>query len=90
MEKCVGGSVRKNYIYGNETRKTEAEKLTVAPLQWSVGASAGLQFNISGLIGIYLEPGLTYHFRNGAPVETVYSDRPLNFSLNLGLRFSFD
>ena len=51
---------------------------------------AGVQFSLSPLIGIYLEPGAIYYFDNGSDIETVYSDRPLNFNLNLGIRFSFD
>ena len=90
LEKCVGGNVRKNYIYGNDPRDAETEKVMVRPLQWSVSAMAGLQFNCSRLIGIYLEPGMTYHFNNGSDVETVYSVHPLNFNLNFGLRFSLE
>ncbi len=88
VEKCISGSVRQNYFYGNEHRNTETDRLAAGPLQWSVAASAGLQFSISPLVGIYLEPGLTYHFDNGSDVATVYSEQPLNFNLNLGLRFS--
>ena len=88
VEKCIAGSVRSDYFYGNDRRNTEREDVTVRPLQWSAAASAGFQFRLSPLVGIYLEPGLIYHFDNGSDIETVYSDRPFNFNLNLGLRFS--
>lgn len=90
LEKCVGGNVRSDYIYGNDVRSHDSARLVVRPLQWSVTASAGLQFNLSRMAGIYIEPGAAYHFYNGSDVETIYSDRPLNFSLNFGLRFMFD
>lgn len=89
LEKCVGGKIRSDYVYGGNVRDTETEKLNIRPLQWSVGASAGLQFRLSGIVGLYLEPGVIYHFRNGSGVESAYSVHPLNFNLNLGLRFSF-
>ena len=88
LEKCIGGTVRSDYVYGGDVRESGREKLTVKPLQWSVGASAGLQFKLSGIVGLYLEPGVIYHFANGSEVETAYSAHPLNFNLNLGLRFS--
>lgn len=90
MEKCVGGNVSTDYIYSNDIRDSQRERLMVKPLQWSVTALAGVQFSLSPLIGIYLEPGAIYYFDNGSDIETVYSDRPLNFNLNLGIRFSFD
>ena len=89
MEKCVGGSVKADYIHNGDIRNSETDRLRVKPLQWSVGASAGLQFNISRLVGIYVEPGVTYRFDSGADVESVYTDKPVNFNMNLGLRFSF-
>ena len=88
LEKCIGGTVRSDYVYGGDVRESGREKLTVKPLQWSVGASAGLQFKLSGIVGLYLEPGVIYHFANESEVETAYSAHPLNFNLNLGLRFS--
>ena len=90
VEKCVGGSIRTDYVYDNDSRDSGKEKISDKPLYWSVGAAAGLQFNLSESAGIYLEPGVSYHFRNGSSLETVYSEHPLNFSLNLGLRFSFN
>ena len=38
-------------------------------------------------MAIYAEPGISYHFDNGSNVTTFYSDNPLAFSLNVGLRF---
>ena len=88
LEKCVGGRVRSDFVYSNDVRDRDTESLIVRPLQWSCGVSAGLQVNLTGLVGIYVEPGTTWHFRNSSDVETVYSEHPLNFNLNLGLRFS--
>ena len=45
---------------------------------------------LSELLGIYAEPGFSYYFDNGSFVETVYRERPFNFSLSLGLRFNLN
>ena len=89
MEKCVGGRVKSDFVHNGDVRNSENDRLTVSPLQWSVAVSAGLQFSITRLVGIYVEPGVSYHFDNGADVQSVYTDKPLNFNMTLGLRFSF-
>ena len=89
MEKCVGGRVKSDFVHNGDVRNSENDRLTVSPLQWSVAVSAGLQFSITRLVGIYVEPGVSYHFDSGADVQSVYTDKPLNFNMNLGLRFSF-
>ena len=88
-EKCVSGKTVKDYILDNQDPKPDSEKITIKPLQWSISASAGAQFNIVKTVGIYAEPGLSYYFDNGTEVKTIYKDRPLNFNVNLGLRFTF-
>ena len=90
LEKCVSGNVRHTYTYSNDTRDMDTEKLAVKPLQWSVMASAGAQFKITDFVGIYLEPGVIYHFDNGSEIQSSYTEQPFNFNLNLGLRFSFE
>lgn len=54
----------------------------------SVNAAAGAALKLSPSISVYAEPGLSYHFKNGSGVESAYTDRPLGFSLNVGLRWS--
>lgn len=66
---------------------------TVFPLYWSLTASASAAYKLSSLVGLYLEPGLSWHFGSksdsGLALETVWSGRPLNFQLNAGVRFYF-
>lgn len=87
-EKCVSGKVERDFGLDNHTTQSENEDVTVKPLQWSVNASAGLQFNITRAIGLYAEPGVSCYIDNGSPVETIYNERPFNFNLNVGLRFT--
>ena len=89
IEKCVAGSYSQSYILnGNSTGKSSAD-VEDHPFQWSVNLSAGLQFNINSLLGIYAEPGAAYYFDDGSSLKTIYKEKPLNFNLNLGVRLSF-
>ena len=88
-EKCVSGNQKKEYVLNNKIEKKETQDLNEKPFQWSVNASAGLQYNISPSIGLYAEPGISYYFNDGTSTKTIYKDKPCNFNLNLGLRFTF-
>lgn len=89
MEKCVAGNRVTTNVYGTLTGEPQSEKVGVNPLQWSVSASAGVQYRFSPWAGIFLEPGASYYFANGSGVESAYTARPFSFNIELGLRFSF-
>lgn len=90
VEKCVGGTTSTSYIVDSAVKSTVRDRIIVEPLQWSVGASFGLGYSFNEFLGIYAEPGFSYYFDNGSFVETVYRERPFNFSLSLGLRFNLN
>lgn len=87
-EKCVDGKTKKKYILNNQIEKTDTEDLYKKPFQWSLNASAGLQFDLTNEVGLYVEPGLSYYFDDHTAIQTIYKDKPLNFNLNLGLRLT--
>ena len=89
VEKCVSGRAETRYVLRGRGESTERRSMEIKPLQWSVAAAAGLQYNLSPRTGLYVEPGIGYYFDNGSETETAYSKRPLNFNLNLGIRISF-
>lgn len=87
VEKAVRGRVHETYILnGTEYRSDSYD--TELPWQFSLNLSAGFQYNISPTLGIFVEPGLQYYLPNNSSLCTIYSDKPLNFSLNLGLRLT--
>lgn len=88
MEKCVAGKTRTDYFVDGKKVSSENGRIMVEPLQWSVSAYVGAQYSFNRLVGLYVEPGAAYYFRNGSPVNCIYSERPFNFSLRAGLRFS--
>lgn len=89
VEKCVSGRAETRYVLRGRGESTERRSMEIEPLQWSVAAAAGLQYNLSPRTGLYVEPGIGYYFDNGSETETAYSKHPLNFNLNLGIRISF-
>lgn len=86
-EKLVSGSVSGYTTSGAGNRVSSP--VTEKPWQWSGNAGVGVQFNFTRQIGVYAEPGIGYYFDNGSGVKNVYKDRNLNFTLNMGFRFSF-
>lgn len=89
FEKCIDGSLSKYETVPGEPDVKKTIKLSEDELQWSSSISADIQFDITRHIGIYVEPGVAYYFDNGSEIRNIYKDRPFNFNLNLGIRFSF-
>lgn len=87
VEKCIAGRSLTSFVQDGRVTGGESDRMSVRPLQWSAKASAGLLWRFSAHLGLYVEPGVVRYFDNGSYVESLYSDRPLNFDLTLGLRF---
>ena len=88
-EKCISAKIDKDFILDHRKKDSESEKLSDKPMQWSVNASAGVQYNLLNSMSIFVEPGISYYFDDGTDIPTIYKDKPLNFNLNMGLRFTF-
>ena len=58
-------------------------------LLFSVGATAGAEIRYSPSFGLYVAPGVEYHFDNGSKVRSAYTEKPLHWNVNLGVRFHF-
>lgn len=89
MQKMVDGKNIATYYYQNTEASKQTTDLVEKPVQWSVNANAGIQFNCTDFVGIYADPGIVYYFDNHSDIKNIYKDRPLNFNLSLGVRFSF-
>ena len=90
VEKCVAGKSHTNYYVSRFIQSSDDEVVSIDKLQFSLVAATGFQFNITDRFGIYAEPGMSYYFDNGSEVSTIYKDRPFNFDMKIGLRFSFN
>lgn len=88
-ELCVyGQSNRKYTLSGNAKVETETKTISSHPLQWSVGTKAGVQYNINHQLAFYLEPGCIYYFDDHSSLETIFKEKPFDFNMNIGVRFS--
>lgn len=86
-EKCVSGTTDEGYVDNNTMKYTNTHDISSKPLQMSVNAGVGIQFDFIDNVGIYAEPGLSYYFDDGSALQTIYKEKPLNFNLNVGVRF---
>ncbi len=88
-EKCVKGNSTTDYVVNGKVENTQRDKVGESRLQYSVNAAVGVQVKMTGNVGVYVEPGISYHFDNHSDVTNIYKDTPLNFSLGMGIRYSF-
>lgn len=86
-EKCVSGTTDEGYVENDTMKYTNTQDISSKPLQMSVNAGVGIQFDFIDNVGIYAEPGLSYYFDDGSALQTIYKEKPLNFNLNVGVRF---
>lgn len=89
MEKSISGSIKTDEYVDGKFDRTLTAKISPKGLQWSVNAAAGVQANILPQLGFFVEPGVSHHFKNGSRVRSIYTDKPTDFSLGFGLRYSF-
>lgn len=89
MEKCVRGTVRTDEYVDGKYHGTSSMNLKENKLLWSVNGAAGLQVNILPNLGIYVEPGISHHFSRSGALRSIYTEKPTDFSLGFGLRYTF-
>lgn len=89
MEKSISGSIKTDEYVDGKFDRTLTTNISPKGLQWSVNAAAGIQTNILPQLGFFVEPGVSHHFKNGSRVRSIYTDKPTDFSLSFGLRYSF-
>lgn len=87
-EKMVSGKADTQTAEGQQVTGSTSGTVRMKSLQWSLHASAGAEYQLARSIGIYAEPGIGYYIDNGSQVSTYYSDKPLGFRLNVGLRMN--
>lgn len=82
MEKGLGlASEIKDIKDGISHRKEKIEGL-----QWSVNVGVGLQYFFTDFFGLYFDPSLVYFFDCDQPFS-IRTSQPLQFEMELGLRF---
>lgn len=90
VEKAVSGDIKTKYIVDGVLKEETKEEISEKPVQVSVNSAVGLQLKVIKNIGIYAEPGVSYHFNDNSSLNTVYKEKPLNFNLKFGIRVLLD
>ena len=85
----LSSSWTNTWIDGQMAETVKNPKPDTGGLLWSVGATAGAEYRFSPSFGLYFTPGIEYHFDNGAEVRSAYTEKPLHWNVNLGVRFHF-
>ena len=84
----VHSSFTKEFVVTSDSSFTM--KGTIHPrYQWSVNAGLGVQYQIFKPFSFYLEPGLSYYFKNGCGIQTYRTEHPFMFSIPFGLRLTW-
>lgn len=86
VEKSVSGKLK---VTDHTLNTEKTEDINIKPLQWSLNGAFGVQYNVTGQFGIFVEPGVVYYFKDGSDVETIRKKSPFNLNLQLGLRVSY-
>ncbi|MDE5636147.1 MAG: PorT family protein, partial [Muribaculaceae bacterium] len=87
-EKLIKGNLKGQITERDGNMTSKREQLTEKPLQWTLNATAGLQYDLTDQLGLYAEPGLGYHPDNKSSLRNIYKDRPVDFTLTIGLRLT--
>lgn len=77
----VGGEGVAERVVG---ARFHGEDISIKRWQWSVHAMAGVQYNFSRRIGVFLEPKLS-HYITTMPISTQRDQHTFNFNLQMGL-----
>lgn len=83
----TGGDVDVVMVTNNRIVSRERNELHDLPVQFSVNASAGAEYSFYHGLGVFAEPGVSYHFRDHSDISSIYKVHPLNFNLQIGLRW---
>lgn len=89
VEIGVSGNTHTLRMDDNGVQSSRTESTRDKRPQFSANASAGVQYNFNDLIGVYAEPGVSYYIDNGSGISNFYKDKPWNFNLSVGMRFTF-
>jgi hypothetical protein len=83
-----GGGAIELCMYAHYSGNFPVTKAKDMPFQFSYNASTGAEYNISPLISLYLEPGVSRYIKDKDAPETIRKKNPTLLNINAGLRFS--
>lgn len=89
VEKSVSGKLEQEFIIKGEKVYSCNESWNVKPMQFSLNGTLGAQYNATSTFGVFAEPGVGYYFDNHSDIWTIRNEHPLNFNLQVGVRWNY-
>lgn len=89
FEKDIHANASTEYFKEGIAVENKNEHLHLHGLQYTAQAGAGIQYNLTNRFSIYAEPGISGHIVPDKSIKTIYTDKPVNFNLELGLRLNW-
>lgn len=86
LQKCISGTIDKNYVIEGTSNKKESARIDEHPLQFSTHIALGAEYKLWKNTGLYAEFEGGYYFDDGTKIQSIYHSRPFNCSLNFGIR----
>ena len=83
VERLVSGKKTLNIL---TEEKSISEDVKEHRPQFSLNVAAGIEYKISDIMSLYIEPGISRYLNNGSDVDNIYKKHPTNFNLNVGVR----
>lgn len=81
-EMMLGGTLR-----SLNNSKIQSERITERPALFSLTGALGAEYDFTRFLGIYAEPGVSWHFKPKGNLPNYYREHPFSFDLHIGLRF---
>lgn len=67
----------------------DGKRIEEKPLQWTLNASVGVNYDFNSTVGIFLQPELDWYLTETA-LNTIRSKSPVNATLRIGLKFNLN
>ena len=84
---AAGGQVDFNFSAKSKSASSDYNSISKDQPVYSLGVSAGVQYDVLPHLGLYAEPGVRYYFNNASGVENIFKEKQWNLGIQLGLRF---
>lgn len=67
----------------------DGKRIDEKPLQWTLNASVGVNYDFNSTVGIFIQPELDWYLTETA-LNTIRSKSPVNATLRIGLKFNLN
>ena len=88
-EFSTGTKTETRTFAGNTSTGNESDDTLCDDSKWSMNAGAAFQYRIRKHGALYVQPGVSYYFKDKSPLETVYTEHPAQFNFTFGYKIEF-